>query len=220
MLAGLRSDGNILPVPSLKITKLTVAGGDLAIVEVAPSALPPVRYKGRVYVRVGPRKGIANEGDERALSERRTSRARTFDAQPCRGAAVTDLVLDLFKVGYLPKALAAEVLAENHRTAIEQLASLRFYDIESQLPTNAGILLFGRDPLAFFPVAYLQQVRFAGSAHGSDVVSEQRAAGDLIGILREVDWLVNHAVTSRPVPVTVLQERQNEITRRWRSASF
>src|SRR6185437_3219666 len=52
-LGGLRSDGNIQPLPSLNVAKFELTGGEVAVVEVMPSDLPPVRYKGRVYIRVG-----------------------------------------------------------------------------------------------------------------------------------------------------------------------
>ena len=53
-LAGLRSDGNIQPLPAINVAKFNLAGGDVAVVEVFPSNLPPVRYKGQVWIRVGP----------------------------------------------------------------------------------------------------------------------------------------------------------------------
>lgn len=49
-LGALRSDGNIQPLPSLNVAKFSLPGGDLAVVEVLPSDLPPVRYKGRVCI--------------------------------------------------------------------------------------------------------------------------------------------------------------------------
>ena len=79
-LAGIRSDGNILPQPMMSVAKFSLVGGDVAVVKVHPSDLPPVRYKGRVHIRVGPRKAIANEQEERALSERRIAQAKSFDA--------------------------------------------------------------------------------------------------------------------------------------------
>src|SRR5689334_9278902 len=53
-LAGIRAQGNILPPPAMSIQKWTLGGGDMAVIEVLPSDLPPVRYKGQVWVRVGP----------------------------------------------------------------------------------------------------------------------------------------------------------------------
>lgn len=42
-LGGLRSDGNILPQPAIAVQKVALPGGDVAVVEVLPSDLPPVR---------------------------------------------------------------------------------------------------------------------------------------------------------------------------------
>ena len=50
--------------------------------------LPPVRYKGQIWIRVGPRRGIATEQEERLLTERRVARAHSFDVTPVQGAEV------------------------------------------------------------------------------------------------------------------------------------
>jgi len=44
---------------------------EVAVVTVTPSDSPPVRYDGRIHVRIGPRKGIATTQDERILAEKR-----------------------------------------------------------------------------------------------------------------------------------------------------
>lgn len=54
-LADLRDQGTILPPPTMTVRKLRVDGGEVAVVEVRPSVASPVRFKGRVYIRVGPR---------------------------------------------------------------------------------------------------------------------------------------------------------------------
>lgn len=43
------------------------------VVEVQPSEYPLVRYRGCVWVRVGPRKSIATEAEVKILTERRLS---------------------------------------------------------------------------------------------------------------------------------------------------
>ena len=58
-LSDMRSDGNILPFPSITVQKRTLAGCELAVVIVKPSDAPPVRFNGRVWVRVGPRRATA-----------------------------------------------------------------------------------------------------------------------------------------------------------------
>ena len=99
-LGSYRDQGNILPIPAVKVYKLTFSAGDVAVVEVLPSDAPPVRYKGRTCIRVGPRRALASEAEERILSERRSAADLTFDARPCRGSSMGDLAMDLFLATY------------------------------------------------------------------------------------------------------------------------
>ena len=207
-LGGLRSDGNIQPLPSLNVEKFSLPGGDVAVVEVLPSDLPPVRYKGRVCIRVCPRKGVANQQDERSLTEKRIAHARTFDALPCLGSSMDALATDLFQNTYLSQAVAPEVIAENNRDLATQLGSLRFYDLNRQCPTNAGILLFGKNPLQWLPGSYIQFLRLEGSSLTGEVLVEKSLSGDLLTVLRELESLVDLHIESRPVPVSALRERQ------------
>ena len=84
-IAGIRSDGNILPLPIMSVERFELEGGDLLVVEVSPALVPPVRYRGRTFIRIGPRRDIATESEERVLLEKRTSYMATFDATPCFG---------------------------------------------------------------------------------------------------------------------------------------
>ena len=59
----------------------------------------------------------------------------------------------------MPKAIDAETLQQNNRDIKQQLASLRFYDLVNDCPTNAGILLFAERPTYFIPGAYIQYVK-------------------------------------------------------------
>ena len=206
-LAAIRSDGNIQPLPAINVQRLSTPEGDVAVVEVFPSDLPPVRYRGRVWIRVGPRRAIASESEERLLAERRVALARTWDARPCQAATLEDLALDLFAVGYRHFAVAPEVIAENHRSLTEQLAALRFHDLKADTPTNAAILLFGKDPLFFVPGAYIQYVRYSGLSQADEPVRDRRFSGDLLSILRGLDQLAEDIAEGRPVAAQGLAER-------------
>lgn len=98
-LADMRSDGNILPFPLMTVQKRVVAGCEVAAVIVAPSSAPPVRLRGRVFIRVGPRRGVATQEEERRLSERSRARNLPFDLQPvATGHVVVPLSPDLFSL--------------------------------------------------------------------------------------------------------------------------
>lgn len=206
-LADIRSAGNIQPLPVMSVERLETADGNVAVVEVLPSDLPPVRYKGQVWIRVGPRQAIASESEERILAERRVASARTWDARPCVEASLDDLALDLFLVGYRQFAVAPEVIEENHRSIVEQLAALRFYDLARSRPNHAAVLLFGKDSLFFVPGAYLQYVRYEGLTLADEVSRDRRFAGDLLSVLRGLDQLANDVANARPAPGPGLSER-------------
>lgn len=208
-LAGLSADGNILPPPAMIAYRITLSSGkgDVGIVEVQPSDIPPVRYKGVVRIRRGPRKGIANESEEKILAERRIASHLTYDAQPCIGSTLADLALDLFTTGYRPLAVDAEVIAENARPVEVQLATLRFFDLGKNCPTHAGILLFGKNPLYYETHAYLEYVRFDGIDQGANIAAQRRFSGDLLTILRELDPFAKSLPSARPIEESALREK-------------
>jgi ATP-dependent DNA helicase RecG len=205
-LSNYADSGPIVPLPSLTVQKMSLAEGDVAIVEVRPSDMPPVRYRGRVWVRRGTRRAIANEQEERVLTEKRTHHARSFDLRPCRGCGPDDLALDLFQLTYRNAAVAPELIQENNRDLLLQMASLGFWCPGEACATNAGAILFAQDPLNWFPGAVIQYVRYAGNALDTEPLDERRFAGDLLTVLRELDGFLRTLFPSQPESVSPLQE--------------
>jgi ATP-dependent DNA helicase RecG len=206
-LGGIRADGNVLPQPAMNVAKYAVDGGEVAVVEVLPSDLPPVRYRGRIHVRVGPRKTIANEQEERILLERRIGSARAFDARPCPGAGIDELSMGLFE-SYRREVVDPETVAANHRAVEFQLASLRLYDPERRCLTHAGVLLFGKNPRFRLPGAYVQYLRFPGTDL-TDVPDDQmEISGDLYVVLRELEVRLRVSIRTRMRPVSALGEKK------------
>lgn len=185
-LADMRSDGNILPFPVMTVQKRVVSGCEVAVIEVQPSDNPPVRFNGRVWVRVGPRRAQATAEEERRLTEKRRWGILPFDQQPVVGATLDDLDLDLFRNTYLPAAVAPELLLENQRSTVEQLAALRFLARDGR-PNVGGILVFGRDPLRWLPGAYVQFLRLDGTDLFSPIRDQKELSGPLPQVLRNLD---------------------------------
>jgi ATP-dependent DNA helicase RecG len=206
VLASHRSNGQIIPMPTMEVAKVDCRGIPIAVVKVQPSDLPPVRYQMQTWIRVGPSARLATQEEERRLTERRVDRARTWDLQACLGATLDDLALDIFRLTYLPQAISREVIQENGRSIEEQLGSLRFYHKPRAAPTNAAILLFGKDPEAFVPGAYIQYVRYQGDSQASDVEIERRFSGDLLQVMRSLDQLAKDLAGARPVRDSGLSE--------------
>jgi ATP-dependent DNA helicase RecG len=208
-LAGLRQDGEILPSPGMSVNKIVLSdgSGDVVVVEVHPSDLPPVQYRGRVWIRIGPRKGVANETEERILSEKRVATAKTFDARPCPEASLEDLALDLFLNTYRKEAVAADVIKSNDRSIEEQLAALRFYDLKRNCPTHAGVILFGADVRGFLPGAYVQYLKINGAALSDEVAVSRELSGDLLTMARELDALMEGSLEQKPIRTTALRDQ-------------
>ena len=201
--AAIRSDGNILPIPTISVDSFSLPGGDVIAVEVLPSDQPPVRYRGRTWIRIGQRRDIATPAEETMLAERKARNFTTFDARPCFGTSLDDIDLDLFLHDYLPKAVDAEVLAADDRPIERKLESLRFFNSAYGLPTNAAVLLFGKDPRRFFPGAYVQYVSFGGRDKAATILNEHPFKGPIVRMLAQIDIFIETTIArKRPVFVT------------------
>ncbi|MBE3135287.1 MAG: ATP-binding protein, partial [Acidobacteria bacterium] len=163
-LASMRADGNILPFLSMDVQKRHLGGHDVAVVVVHPSSSPPVRFKGVVWIRSGPRRGIANPDDERRLSEKRRFRDLPADIRPIGSAGLDAIDELLFRRTYLPSAVAAEIIEENQRSVEHQLLALKFaHPGPPACPTVLGILAVGKTPTDWVPGAYVQFLRIDGT---------------------------------------------------------
>ena len=77
-LSDIKTDGNTVPPPTLTAAKHHLRGADVAVITVWPADSPPVKYRGRIWIRVGPRRAVASAQDERLLNERRRHRDRPY----------------------------------------------------------------------------------------------------------------------------------------------
>ena len=187
-LADIKTDGNIVPPPSITVAQRILKGIPVAVVVVQPSDTPPVRFRGRAWIRTGPRRDIATQQDERILNEKRRYRDPHFDAIPVPTANVDDLDLRRFEEEYLPLAVDAESLAENERTIEQRLAALKMIGSDDNpTPTIAGILVLGKNPRGFLPGAYVQFLRVAGKDLSDPVTDEARCEGPLLNTVNRLD---------------------------------
>lgn len=219
-LSGMRDDGNILPFPAMIVQKRNINDCELAVVIVEPSDAPPVRFKGRVWIRVGPRRATATAEEERRLAEKRRSKDLPFDLQPLTSASLDDLDLEIFRRVYLPSSLANDVLQENQRSVEQQLKSMRFTTIDLLTkPTILGVLVIGNDPRQFVPCSYIQFLRIDGTELTDPIKDQKEIGGALPDLLRMLDEIfqVNISVatdiTAQPIelqqpdyPIVALQQ--------------
>lgn len=206
-IAAIRSSGNILPIPVMSVESFQFPEGDLLVAEVTPSMLPPVRYRGRTFIRIGPRRDIATEAEERILAERRTSYMATFDTMPCLAAKFADIDTELCRTKYLQPLLGKDMVDTDSRPIEEQMAAVGMYDMEHQCPTYAAMVLFGKHPRRFMPGLYVQYVKFKGEDVTSEVENELQLEGNYCIMLPRLESLLELSVIKkRPVFVSLLRE--------------
>jgi ATP-dependent DNA helicase RecG len=122
----------------------------------------------------------------------------TFDARPCADATLDDLDLVRFEAEYVPSATSPEIRRENGRTTEEKLRALRLLSRDGK-PTNAAILLFGKDPRAYFPGAYIQFLRIDGPELTDPIIDQKEIGGPIPDQIRQIDELLKLGIRNRAV---------------------
>lgn len=187
-LADMKTDGNILPLPVLSVEKRILKESEMAVVTVMPSDMPPVKYEGRIWIRTGPRRSIANAQEERMLNEKRRYKNLPFDIYPIPSAKISDLSKTIFENEYLPSAVAPDVLEANGRTYEERLSSCRMIvSPNDTTPTILGLLALGKSPQDFLPGASVQFLRINGMELTDSVVDEEKIGGALVELIRRTE---------------------------------
>ena len=197
-LADIKTDGRILPLPTMFVEKRHLKGADMAVIFVIPSDMPPVKFDGRICIRVGSRRAYASAQDERILIEKRRYNNLPFDISPIPPARLSDLSKSIFDNEYLPSAFAADILAANERTYEERLASCKMIvSPNDTTPTILGLLSIGKSPQDYLPGAYVQFLRINGVELADPVTDAESIGGAFIDLLRRAEEkLKAHNTTS------------------------
>ena len=178
---------NIQPFPVISVSKYIAEGCELIRVTVQPSRNPPLWYRGRCWVRVGPSVRLATQEEERHLTEKRQSDDLPYDMKGLKDADwKTDLNMEYFKVQYLPSAVSSEVLAVNNREIEVQMRSLRLLDHHFN-PTVMAMLIMGKNPGNWLPGAYIQFVRFEGRELTDSVKDQKEISGTLPEQIQKIE---------------------------------
>ena len=194
-LARMSSDGAIVPCPRMSVEKKVLDGCKLAVMTVQPSGDTPVRFQGRVWIKVGPTVQQATPQEERHLTDERPWANLPFDHRPS-AASIRDLDRTHIERTYLPKAVAEEAVEHDHRTLDDQLRALRL--AKADQPTRGALIAFGNDPLYWSPGAYVQFLRRDGTSRRDPITAQTSLQGRLDEVLRQLDQLIRINISERP----------------------
>lgn len=210
-LSDMKTDGRIVPPPTLTVEKRILKGHDTAVITVWPADAPPVRFNGRIWIRTGPRRALASAQDERILNERRRHRDIPYDIQPVPTATLSDLSRSYFEETYLSKAFAHDVLAANERDYEQRLAALRMIVAANDpTPTVLGLLSLATNPQFWLPGAYVQFLRIQGSDLSDPIIDEVTIKGRLERIIERIDDLISsHNRVSIDITSDRVEHRSN-----------
>lgn len=203
-LAGMRSDGAILPFPRMSVEKKVLDGCELAVITVQPSIDTRTRFQGRAWGKVGPTVQQATPNEEREPTERSRAGDLPFDLRPST-ASLADLDQTHIERVYLPKAVPREVLEQNQGSLGHQLRSLRLSARDR--PTQGALIAFGNEPRFWSPGAYVQFMRFDGDKLTAPIKARAELTGRLDEVFLQLDQLirinimVRTDITSGPVEV-------------------
>lgn len=164
---------------------------DLLLIRVAPGERVHRTVGGGCYLRVGDESRHLTFPQEHELLYDRGQ--AQYDGEPALGATDSDIDGDL---------LSGFALAIGHPDAGRVLNARNLLTRDGAI-TNAAILLFGTNPTAFFPQAYVRVLRYQGRERGTGVRlniiagGDHRVEGDLPGVITAAQALIEQLIPKR-----------------------
>jgi len=170
----------------------------LLFVDVKESPEKPVFFNDKAYKRVG-RSNQRISAHEIRKMVKEESKKLSWDERICKNATLDDIDWEFVETEFIP--LYERISEKKVASSAQEFLSAARTTI-SDKPTNAGILLFGKDPLKFFPNSYIALARYMGTAVGGEKLDNKKFLGNLF---EQIDhcyaYLLEHtALMSRLSP--------------------
>jgi ATP-dependent DNA helicase RecG len=173
---------NLVQRPLLSVSVESYRGKCLVLIEVPASEDKPYSLEREIWVRVGQQNLRASTERSFQMVERRAIRSSRwgrdivsgFELADCDRDELTDTRCEMAKSG----RFGIEIPDED-----EELLQ-RLYLLKSGQFTNASLVLFARDPLAWSPNLALRIISYAGAKQGKSL-HEQTLHGPAIRVLKQ-----------------------------------
>ena len=194
----------IKPEMSPEIKVLDTGGMKFIEVEVKEGKNKLYYLDGIAYKRVGTENVVIPPDElERIILEKKGVH---FDSEICEEASLNDIdmnfVREFFVLRY--EKYAEKEVVGSHINLLGALGC-----IKEDMPTNAGIILFGKTPQDFFRNAYIALARYGGKEIGIERMDYKEFKGNLFRQIDECDRYIKGHITmmGRLLPYQV--ERQD-----------
>lgn len=204
LLAQICRDG--VQPPILPLIEVSDVDGRAVVVLEVRGPHKPYRTKGgRYYVRAGPMKQDASQGELLRLMQR--VGLFRFDETPVPGTSVADLDWPVFERYY--RALSGEPLSQADLGSEELLrGAFVLAECDHALClTVAGLLCFGKNPQRYLYQSRLSALRFVGDDVSETMADTQEITGTLPQI---IDGAVSFAIRNTPTRAQIRGLREEE----------
>lgn len=194
------TDNHVFP----KISVEQIDGKDVIVIDVRESSEKPVFFKGKAYRRVGNSSHKLSASEMRALAKESGPKAY-WDNQICDKATLDDIDWNFVREFFIPryeKYNETEVIG-NHHDLLEAIGCTK-----DNSPTNAGMMLFGKNPQNFIANSYIALARYKEKEVATERLDYKEFTGNLF---RQVDscdqYIKDHvAMMGRLLPYRVERE--------------
>ncbi len=175
--------------------KVWVTGGKKVIeVKVAKGTNKPYYLDGIAYKRAGSESPVIAPDELEKIIQNKHD--QEFDSNICRGSVYGDI--DLEAVDWFRRKYREISGKELYGSNADVLKSLNCVVNEGAKlrPTNAGILLFGKNPAKFFPRYYVTVARYPGKDIGTAYLEIKDIEGNLFNIIDSAEEYINEYTES------------------------
>jgi len=187
--------------PSIRVEKTDDKW--IVLIEIEESKQKPVLASGRAYKRVG--KTNQKLGYEEIRNLALKSSKVYWDEQICEDASLDGIDWDFVKKFFIPRyeSISEKKITGSNEELIEALGC-----IKDGKPTNAGILLFCKNPQKFFMNSYIALARYKGEIESTERLDYKEFTGNLFQQIDSCDeYIKEHiAIMSRLHPMNVERE--------------
>ncbi len=195
--------------PSIEIKE--IEGESVLVIEVNESPIKPVFVKINKIPVAFKRVGKTNQKIDANELRQILSEGKEFlwDSQVCEEATLEDIDLEFMENKFIPlyEDISEKKLVGSSKELLESLGC-----IGNNKPTNAGVLLFGKNPQKFFMNSYIALARYRGKEEGIERLDYKEFEGNLFQQIDNCDrYIKEHtAVMSRLLPYRVRRQDMPE----------
>lgn len=178
----------IVPEPAVSVDVQTVEKKNLLVVSVWKGTNQPYIFKGGVYYRIGSSTVQADSKQLAALIHKESERNQRWETKSAIEVDVEDI--DLNEVLECIKEANQAGREQNlHDNPLQFLSKYGLY--KNGDFTNAAVLLFGKNPVKFFPQVRVRLSVFKTDKTGEELLYDKIFDGNLFKSIRQIAFFIS-----------------------------